>query len=179
MKYWSGFSPIDQQQAYLPKVYGVLVAATCVLGLCKSVLFFAATLAASTSVHMEMHAAVSVAHRPSAACIRTRHHKCDHGSNYSTCTVGKCVCKLVRSTRTYCCACCDACCTLQVTRAPMSFHNSNPHGRILNRFSNDQGNVDELLPVTAYNAIEVCVLAVCTHVCSNLHMQLHACLFVS
>jgi ABC-type multidrug transport system fused ATPase/permease subunit len=43
----------------------------------------------------------------------------------------------------------------QVLLSPMSFFNSNPQGRILNRFSNDQGSVDELLPVTAHNAIEV------------------------
>jgi ABC-type multidrug transport system fused ATPase/permease subunit len=46
----------------------------------------------------------------------------------------------------------------QVLLSPMSFFSSNPQGRILNRFSNDQGSVDELLPVTAHNAIEVCCL---------------------
>ncbi|KAI9595888.1 ABC transporter type 1, transmembrane domain-containing protein [Syncephalis fuscata] len=36
----------------------------------------------------------------------------------------------------------------------MQFFHVNPHGRILNRFSKDQSNVDELLPMTLFDAIQ-------------------------
>lgn len=38
---------------------------------------------------------------------------------------------------------------------PMRFFNKNPLGRILNRFSKDMGIIDELLPHTSLEAIEV------------------------
>ncbi|KAI8051429.1 hypothetical protein BDF22DRAFT_690688 [Syncephalis plumigaleata] len=41
-----------------------------------------------------------------------------------------------------------------VLMAPMQFFHANPHGRILNRFSKDQSNVDELLPITLFDAIQ-------------------------
>ncbi|KAI9142973.1 P-loop containing nucleoside triphosphate hydrolase protein [Paraphysoderma sedebokerense] len=41
-----------------------------------------------------------------------------------------------------------------VLKSPMLFFQENPHGRILNRFSKDQSQIDELLPVTAYNFIQ-------------------------
>eukprot|EP00937_MAST-01D_sp_MAST-1D-sp2_P003699 g3699.t1 len=41
-----------------------------------------------------------------------------------------------------------------VQAAPMSFFFSHPMGRILNKFSADQGEVDELLPVTLYDCMQ-------------------------
>lgn len=45
-----------------------------------------------------------------------------------------------------------------VTGTFMSFFNKNPSGRILNRFSNDIGNIDEELPQTLFGCIRVNIL---------------------
>ena len=37
---------------------------------------------------------------------------------------------------------------------PMHFFHTNPHGRILNRFSRDQSNADELLPITLFDTTQ-------------------------
>lgn len=42
-----------------------------------------------------------------------------------------------------------------ITRSPMEFFNKNSSGRILNRFSNDIGNIDTLLPLASGDAILV------------------------
>lgn len=44
-----------------------------------------------------------------------------------------------------------------ITRSPMEFFNKNSSGRILNRFSNDIGNIDTLLPLAAGDAILVSI----------------------
>lgn len=42
-----------------------------------------------------------------------------------------------------------------IIRAPMRFFNANPAGRILNRFSQDIGTVDEVLPLTIADTFQV------------------------
>ncbi|XP_059225376.1 probable multidrug resistance-associated protein lethal(2)03659 [Stomoxys calcitrans] len=44
---------------------------------------------------------------------------------------------------------------LGVTRAAMYFFNTNPTGRILNRFSKDMGQVDELLPQVMNDCVQI------------------------
>ncbi|GFR41482.1 hypothetical protein Agub_g2173, partial [Astrephomene gubernaculifera] len=42
----------------------------------------------------------------------------------------------------------------RVLRAPLSFFHTNPSGRIVNRFSKDQGQVDDLLPSSLFDALQ-------------------------
>lgn len=42
-----------------------------------------------------------------------------------------------------------------ITRATMYFFNTNPSGRILNRFSKDMGQVDEILPSVMIDVIQI------------------------
>ena len=42
-----------------------------------------------------------------------------------------------------------------VTRAAMHFFNTNPSGRILNRFSKDLGQVDEILPSVMMDVLQI------------------------
>jgi len=51
-----------------------------------------------------------------------------------------------------------------VIRAPLTFYNANPAGRILNRFAKDQNQIDELFPFIAYDCaqnISLCVSSLC------------------
>lgn len=42
-----------------------------------------------------------------------------------------------------------------ITRSPMEFFNKNSSGRLLNRFSNDIGSIDTLLPLASGDAVLV------------------------
>lgn len=45
-----------------------------------------------------------------------------------------------------------------ITRAKMLFYNTNPSGRILNRFARDINNVDSLLPMVLIDCIDVSII---------------------
>lgn len=47
-----------------------------------------------------------------------------------------------------------------VIRATMNFFNTNPTGRILNRFSKDMGQIDELLPVAMVEFVQIFLIQI-------------------
>ena len=47
-----------------------------------------------------------------------------------------------------------------VLHSPIGFFDSNPSGRILNRFSSDTGQVDDLLPPAFYDFVALAISAI-------------------
>nr|XP_039268767.1 multidrug resistance-associated protein 4-like [Styela clava] len=43
-----------------------------------------------------------------------------------------------------------------ILRSPIRFFDTNPSGRVLNRFSKDMGQIDDILPLTFYDFLYVC-----------------------
>lgn len=50
-----------------------------------------------------------------------------------------------------------------ISQATMGFFNSNPTGRILNRFSKDMGSIDEYIPFIISDVLEVIRTIMCVH----------------
>jgi ABC-type multidrug transport system fused ATPase/permease subunit len=42
-----------------------------------------------------------------------------------------------------------------IVQAPMGFFSGNPLGRIVNKFASDQGQVDEMLPATVFDCVQI------------------------
>ncbi|XP_036143719.1 multidrug resistance-associated protein 4 isoform X2 [Monomorium pharaonis] len=90
---------------------------------------------------------------------------------YTFCIIA-CTATAIFSNFLYTKICMNSSCNLHNTmfsnllQAPMSFFNINPSGRILNRFSNDVGTMDEMLPRVMLEALQfICI------VCSIMTME--------
>ena len=66
---------------------------------------------------------------------------------------------------------------VSVLRAPLLFFDSNPHGRILNRFSRDIGVIDDSLPNTIYDFVQ-CILMVLAGNITSYSFHLTSILFI-
>ena len=59
-----------------------------------------------------------------------------------------------------------------VLKSPISFFHANPVGRVLNRFSADQGMMDDMLPNTFFNFLQVSHLRRARHSAAHFLLQI-------
>lgn len=50
---------------------------------------------------------------------------------------------------------------MTIVKAPVLFYDTNPGGRILNRFSKDVGTIDDVLPIRFLESVTMCLFSSC------------------